>query len=388
MAGCPVTGHNESQGDHPSDVEDTQVATACPMGFGVGDRSPLPELCCIVCQALMYHATRAQPCEHSFCAVCIKRLRDCPRCGNDIVETSAAPDIDDRVSTYLSIHASQHTVDDSGQFVDGVAPSNLALALFGDGLVAHLPHEAVFYFHQALTAGTRGNLESASARMQQAIKVTEKHATRSDINDAAVRQCLATMYGKSGDYFLGQGRSNDAQTAYENAMSEMNRVPLESESAYRDLAITYSKLGDMCFQECDFGDAQGHYELGLDVRRTALDKYGQPSQVLDLAVGLAKLADVFRARRCYDQGIPHLNEAIKLVDKESFSDKELESKRAAYYAMFTQSLDEMQAAAKEAEFPQAKSAAPALQGAVGQRIADAPVWGHALEEHKRKPKPI
>nr|GMD28147.1 protein NCA1 [Ipomoea batatas] len=77
--------------------------------------------------------------------------------------------------------------------------------------------------------------------------------------------------------------------------------------------VSLNKIGDLKYYDEDLQAASSYYFQALDIRRNAIKQYSQPSQTIDVAVSLAKVADVDRNIGNEKTAVDGFQEAIEML---------------------------------------------------------------------------
>lgn len=298
---------------HQVPVEDSvlgkdavQSGGKCPLGFDSGTFQIGP-LSCVLCKALLYDASRTVPCQHIFCRGCVARFADCPLCGADVEGISPDLHLQSLVDRYIKGHARIHR----GGGAKGPTSAGESRPLDADlaALDTRIYEDASlergsFLLQQAMRAFKGGNLENAGARLETCLQDLQAEVARGSsaasppgrLRAAACQ--LGAVLGLLGDTCRLKGDADAAVKYYEESVGELSAVQERDAEVVHALSVSLNKLGDVRFYEGDLAGARVYYLRALQERQAlAGSEPGAvtPSQVLDVAVSLSKVADVDRA---------------------------------------------------------------------------------------------
>ncbi|MCO5598489.1 hypothetical protein L7F22_052586 [Adiantum nelumboides] len=119
------------------------------------------------------------------------------------------------------------------------------------------------------------------------------------------------------------GNTDSALDHYNESVEILSKLPEKDSEVIHALSVSLNKMGDLKYYADDLQAARAYYARSLDVRRSALQEYTVlSSQVLDLAVSLAKVADVDRALGNDGPASEGFQEAIKMLENLSGKSRE------------------------------------------------------------------
>ncbi|KAL4564639.1 hypothetical protein LXL04_028706 [Taraxacum kok-saghyz] len=171
-----------------------------------------------------------------------------------------------------------------------------------------------FLVQQAMRAFRANNVESAKSRLSlcaQDIREQQEIAG----NTSELCSQLGAVLGMLGDCCRAMGDAISAVAYFDESVTFLSKVETDHLEVTHTLSVSLNKIGDLKYYEGDLKSARYHYFRALDVRRNAInDSSKAPSQVLDVAVSLAKVADVDRNLDAEDSATEGFQEAIKLME--------------------------------------------------------------------------
>ncbi|THG00122.1 hypothetical protein TEA_012418 [Camellia sinensis var. sinensis] len=141
------------------------------------------------------------------------------------------------------------------------------------------------------------------------------------------------------------GDAGSAVTYFEESADFLKKVPTDDLEIIHTLSVSLNKVGDLKYYDGDLQAARSYYFQSLNVRRDAIKNHpSSPSQILDMAVSLAKVADVDRNIGNEDVAIDGFQEAIKLLDSLILKAEEvgLEQRRLSVLEFLKNQLAEKQ----------------------------------------------
>eukprot|EP00262_Sarcandra_glabra_P002251 TRINITY_DN1250_c0_g5_i2.p1 TRINITY_DN1250_c0_g5~~TRINITY_DN1250_c0_g5_i2.p1 ORF type:complete len:118 (-),score=16.29 TRINITY_DN1250_c0_g5_i2:356-709(-) len=109
--------------------------------------------------------------------------------------------------------------------------------------------------------------------------------------------------------------------------------------------MPFNKIGDLKYYDGDLSATRLSYARSLDVRRNAIkDNSNASSQIVDIAVSLAKVADVDRSLGNEDVAVDGFQEAIKCLESLTLNSNEtgLEQRRLSVLKFLRGQLTENQ----------------------------------------------
>lgn len=312
---CPMKfgGKNDKlqagNGEKAKNEEDDSVLMSpkCPFGYD-SNTFKLGPLSCLVCQALLFDSSKCVPCSHKFCKACISRFNDCLLCGADIEKIEPDTELQEVVDHFIEGHArikrSQVNVDgkETGSDHKNVIYEDVSLER-GPFLVQH-----------AVRAFRANNIESAKSRLT--ICEEDIRGQLKGLGDTSeLCSQLGAVLGMLGDCCRAKGDAGSALTYYEESAEFLSKVPVKDLEVTHTLSVSLNKIGDLKYYGGDLSAAKSYYSRSLDVRRNAAkDNSHIPSQIIDVAVSLAKVADVDRNLGNEEVAMDGFQEAIKCLE--------------------------------------------------------------------------
>ncbi|CAL9119183.1 unnamed protein product [Musa acuminata var. zebrina] len=325
---------NENKGDEESNPSDT-VSPKCPYGFD-SHTFKLGPLSCMICQSLLYQSSKCIPCSHKFCRVCISRFKDCPLCGADIEKIEPDTDLQVVVDRFIDGHARikrSHGNADATEVKD--VPKTV---IYGDVSM----ERGAFLVQQAMRAFRGKNIESAKSRLSICAEdIRDQLQTSGDTPELCSQ--LGAVLGLLGDCCRAMGDASSAVGYYEESVEFLSKLPAKDLELVHTLSVSLNKIGDLRYYDGDLQSARSYYAKSLDVRRNAVKEHTNlSSQVVDLAISLAKVADVDRNLGNEDVAIDGFKEAISWLESLKLEPSEagLEQRRQSVLEFLSNQLAE------------------------------------------------
>ncbi|KAK8276848.1 hypothetical protein V6Z12_D10G226400 [Gossypium hirsutum] len=264
----------------------------------------------MICQALLFDFTKCIPCSHLFCQVCISRFKDCLLCRADIEKLEADTNLQSMVDRFIEGHARMKRphVDANGGGGEQVVNDDKKVIYEDISL-----DRGAFLVQQAMRAFRAQNIKSAQSRLimcTQDIRVQlEKTGNTSEFCSQ-----LGAVLGMLSDCCRAMGDSAAAINYFEESVEFLTKLPTDDLEITHALSVSLNKIGDLKYYDGDLQAARSYYLRSLGVRRDVIkNNSGVASQVIDIAVSLAKVADVDRILGKDDEAINGFQEAIKLL---------------------------------------------------------------------------
>ncbi|KAG0450483.1 hypothetical protein HPP92_026712 [Vanilla planifolia] len=310
---CPVkfdnnvqrTGNEDGVNQHNKDSY--TISPKCPFGYD-SHTFKLGPLSCMLCRALLYESSKCVPCSHKFCKICISRFKDCPLCGADIDEIEPDNDLQATVDRYIDGHARikrfQHGAD------SGETENDKKNIIYEDISM----ERGSFLVQQAMRAFQGKNIESAKSRLSICVEDIREQLQNQG-NTPELCSQLGAVLGMLGDCCRAMGENESAIKFYEESVGFLSKLPSTDQELVHTLSVSLNKIGDLKYYARNLESARSHYSRALDVRREAIkEKSNVSSQIIDLAVSLAKVADVDRSLGNEDVAIKGFKEAVEHLE--------------------------------------------------------------------------
>lgn len=303
-------------------VDAASISPKCPFGYD-SQTFKLGPLSCMICQALLFESSKCVPCSHVYCKACISRFKDCPLCGADIEKIEADMNLQNTVDRFIEGHGRikrPHVNTDSEEAV-----GDDKTVIYEDVSL----ERGAFLVQHAMRAFRANNVESAKSRLSICAEDIRGQLEKLG-NTSELCSQLGAVLGMLGDCCRATGDADSAVTYFEESVDFLRKLPADDLEITHTLSVSLNKIGDLKYYDGDLEAARSYYSQSLDVRRNAIkDRSNVPSQILDVAVSLAKVADVNRNVGNEDVAINGFEEAIKLLESLTLSSEEagLEQRR-------------------------------------------------------------
>ncbi|XP_077235938.1 protein NCA1-like [Tasmannia lanceolata] len=327
---CPMKftensdNHQAENGDTgKKDGDDSAVLSPkCPFGYD-SQSFKLGPLSCLVCHALLFESSKCMPCSHKFCKACISRFKDCPLCGADIEKIEPDTDLQEVVERFIEGHArikrSQVNTDpkEGGGEHKNVIYEDVSM------------ERGAFLVQQAMRAFLAQNIGSAKSRLSICVEDMREQLERTG-NTSELCSQLGAALGMLGDCCRAMGDAGPAISYYEESVEFLSKLPAHDLEVVHTLSVSLNKIGDLKYYDEDLQSARSYYFRSLDVRRNAVkNNPNVSSQMVDVAVSLAKVADVDRNLGNEGTAVDGFQEAIKCLESLTLDPKDtaLEQRR-------------------------------------------------------------
>ncbi|KAG5555522.1 hypothetical protein RHGRI_006238 [Rhododendron griersonianum] len=341
-----LKNNGESQTKHQSGQEvkakqesgeSATISPKCPFGYD-SETFKLGPFSCMICQALLYESSKCVPCSHVYCKACISRFKDCPLCGADIEKIEPDTNLQNVVDQFIEGHAriKRSQVDKDQQEAVGEKKT----VIYEDVSL----ERGAFLVQQAMRAFRAQNVESAKSRLSVCAEDIREQLERMGTTSELCSQ-LGAVLGMLGDCCRALGDASSAITYFEESVNFLKKVPPDDLEIIHTLSVSLNKVGDLKYYDEDLQGARSYYFQSLNVRRDAIKSHpSSPSQILDVAVSLAKVADVDRNLGNEDVAVDEFQEAIKLLDRLTLKPEEvcLEQRRLSVLEFLKNQLSEKQ----------------------------------------------
>ncbi|KAF3517789.1 hypothetical protein DY000_02061330 [Brassica cretica] len=256
------------------------------------------------CFDIPQNCTRCVPCAHVFCKVCLARFKDCPLCGADIESMEADENLQKLVDQFIEGHArikrslSADKEDDNKKVI------------YADVSM----ERGSFLVQQAMRAFQAQNYESAKSRLAMCTADIRYQLGREG-NTPELCSQLGAVLGMLGDCSRAMGDSSSAVNHFEESIEFLMKLPMDDLEITHTVSVSLNKIGDVKYNVGDLQAARSYYIRALNVRRDAMKHHpNAPSQILDVAVSLAKVADIDRSLTNEDAAIDGFKEGMKLLE--------------------------------------------------------------------------
>ncbi|KAG7945956.1 hypothetical protein I3843_14G013800 [Carya illinoinensis] len=327
---------NESKAKKDS-IDSATVSPKCPFGYD-SQTFKLGPLSCMICQALLFESSKCVPCSHVYCKACISRFKDCPLCGADIEKIEADSTLQGMVDRFIEGHARikrSHADTDKEEVVGEKKP-----VIYEDVSL----ERGAFLVQQAMRAFRAQNVESAKSRLSLCADDIREQLERMG-NTPELCSQLGAVLGMLGDCCRALGDAGSAVAYFEESVGFLSKLPTDDQEITHTLSVSLNKIGDLKYYDGNLQAARSYYYRSLNVRRDAIKHHSDvPSQILDVAVSLAKVVDVDRSLGNEEVAVNGFQEAITLLEtlKLKSEDAGLEQRRLSVLEFLKKQLAEKQ----------------------------------------------
>ncbi|XAR68604.1 hypothetical protein NMG60_11003789 [Bertholletia excelsa] len=188
------------------------------------------------------------------------------------------------------------------------------------------------------------NIESAKSRLSLCAEDIREQLERSG-NTPELCSQLGAVLGMLGDCCRALGDGGSAVTYFEESVNFLKKVETDDLEIIHTLSVSLNKIGDLKYYDEDLQAARSYYFQSLNVRRDAIKNHpSSPSRILDVAVSLAKVADVDRNLGNEDVAIDGFREGITLLESLAlkFEEAGLEQRRLSVLEFLKSQIAEKQ----------------------------------------------
>ncbi|CAN4118618.1 unnamed protein product [Withania somnifera] len=312
--------------------ESATVSPKCPFGYD-SQAFKLGPFSCMICQALLYDSSRCVPCTHVFCKACISRFKDCPLCGADIEKIEVDMNLQSVVDRFIEGHARIKRSQANNEQED---IGEKKTVIYEDASL----ERGAFLVQQAMRAFRANNIDSAKSRFTMCADDIREQLQRMG-NSSELCSQLGAVLGMLGDCSRATGDAVSAVTYFEESVNFLLKVPKDDLEIMHTLSVSLNKIGDLKYYDGDLQAARSHYFQALDVRRNAIKQQSVPSQIVDVAISLAKVADIDRNLGDEDAAVEGFQEGIKLLQSLKLNPEEvsLEQRRLSVLEFLNSQLE-------------------------------------------------
>ncbi|XP_018485512.1 protein NCA1 [Raphanus sativus] len=339
---CP---ENEGRVNKEESADSATVPAKCPFGYD-SQTFKLGPFSCMLCQALLYDSSRCVPCTHVFCKVCVSRFKDCPLCGADVESIEADESLQKMVDQFIEGHAriKRSVVNSTDE--EEVGNDNKKV-IYADVSM----ERGSFLVQQAMRAFQAQNYESAKSRLAMCTEDIRDQLRREG-NTPELCSQLGAVLGMLGDCSRAMGDSSSAVNHFEESIEFLMKLPMDDLEITHTLSVSLNKIGDLKYYGQDLEAARSYYCRALNVRRDAMKHHpNAPSQILDVAVSLAKVADIDRALQNEDAATDGFKEGMKLLESlklDSEDSAALEQRRISVLEFLKKQVEKPEGSAEAA----------------------------------------
>ncbi|TMW94632.1 hypothetical protein EJD97_009986 [Solanum chilense] len=327
---CPFGYDGQKSKPKQDSGESATMSPKCPFGYD-SQAFKLGPFSCMICQALLYESSRCVPCSHVFCKACLSRFKDCPLCGADIEKIEADMNLQNVVDRFIEGHA---RIKRSNNEQEDVVEKKTVI--YEDASL----ERGAFLVQQAMRAFRANNIDSAKSRFTMCADDIREQLQRMG-NTSELCSQLGAVLGMLGDCSRATGDAVSAVAYFEESVNFLLKVPKDDVEITHTLSVSLNKIGDLKYYAGDLQAARSHYFRALDVRRNAIKQQSVPSQVVDVAISLAKVADIDRNLGDEDTAVEGFQEGIKLLQSLELKPEEvsLEQRRQSVLEFLNSQLE-------------------------------------------------
>lgn len=329
--------HDSKSKSKSDSSESTVIEAKCPFGYDSNSFKLGPHSC-LICHALLFESSRCVPCSHVYCKACISRFNDCPLCGADIEKIEPDTNLQEVVDRFIDGHARFKRSPVNADAKE-VRDENKTVIYEDVSL-----ERGAFLVQQAMRAFHAQNIESAKSRLALCAEDIREQLEGSSDKPELCSQ-LGAILGMLGDCCRASGDATSAVTYFEESVKFLSKLPNDDAELTHTLSVSLNKIGDLKYYDGDLEAARSHYFQSLEVRRSTMKSNPNAlSQVLDVAVSLAKVADVDRGIGNEDAAVSGFKEALSLLEslKINSNEEALEKRRLSVLEFLKNQVNEKQ----------------------------------------------
>lgn len=327
---CPFGYDGQESKPKQDSGESATMSPKCPFGYD-SQAFKLGPFSCMICQALLYDSSRCVPCSHVFCKACLSRFKDCPLCGADIEKIEADMNLQNVVDRFIEGHA---RIKRSNNEQEDIVEKKTVI--YEDASL----ERGAFLVQQAMRAFRANNIDSAKSRFTMCADDIREQLQRMG-NTSELCSQLGAVLGMLGDCSRATGDAVSAVAYFEESVNFLLKVSKDDVEITHTLSVSLNKIGDLKYYASDLQAARSHYFRALDVRRNAIKQQSVPSQIVDVAISLAKVADIDRNLGDEDTAVEGFQEGIKLLQSLELKPEEvsLEQRRQSVLEFLNSQLE-------------------------------------------------
>ncbi|XP_006351348.1 uncharacterized protein [Solanum tuberosum] len=327
---CPFGYDGQESKPKQDSGESATMSPKCPFGYD-SQAFKLGPFSCMICQALLYDSSRCVPCSHVFCKACLSRFKDCPLCGADIEKIEADMNLQNVVDRFIEGHA---RIKRSNNEQEDIVEKKTVI--YEDASL----ERGAFLVQQAMRAFRANNIDSAKSRFTMCADDIREQLQRMG-NTSELCSQLGAVLGMLGDCSRATGDAVSAVAYFEESVNFLLKVPKDDVEITHTLSVSLNKIGDLKYYAGDLQAARSHYFRALDVRRNAIKQPSVPSQIVDVAISLAKVADIDRNLGDEDTAVEGFQKGIKLLQSLELKPEEvsLEQRRLSVLEFLNSQLE-------------------------------------------------
>ncbi|XP_021729964.1 protein NCA1-like isoform X1 [Chenopodium quinoa] len=333
---CKHAAEHESKAKSES-VDSGIIEPKCPLGYD--SRSfKIGPLSCVLCKALLFESSKCVPCSHIFCKACISRFKDCPLCGADIEKIEHDEETQKVVDKFIAGHARIKRSPASTDTEEEVSKNKSVI--YEDVSL----ERGAFLVQHAMRAFRAQNVESAKSRLSLCAADIREQLKESGDKPELCSQ-LGAVLGMLGDCCRAMGDAGSAITYFDESVEFLSQVPPDDMEIIHTLSVSLNKIGDLKYYDGDLQASRTYYFRSLEVRRNALLNHrDNASLTLDVAVSLAKVADVDRGLGNEEGAISGFREGVNMLQslKIDASQVALEQRRLSVLEFLNSQITENQ----------------------------------------------
>jgi hypothetical protein len=219
------------------------------------------------------------------------------------------------VDTYISTHSADSTFLSTQPVADGQDKTAT---------------RATFFLELGLRSFAGANFQAALARLEscreQLLAMVDAQGASSELSSQ-----LGAVCGSQGDCFQRLNDPKAAEAKYQASIQHLEACLSPTHAIKHELTVTLNKLGDLWYRSNNLAAAHDFYDRALQQRRAMLGAAdgGTPSAQLNVALSLAKIADLEEAMGKGNAAAGSLQEAKSIAATVEARSAELDTRATA-----------------------------------------------------------
>ncbi|MBQ7907248.1 MAG: tetratricopeptide repeat protein [Clostridia bacterium] len=168
-----------------------------------------------------------------------------------------------------------------------------------------------------------GKLKDARACYTDSLKIREKNRKilsfdgANDLSDYYNLYEIANSHASLGEIAIGQGRLNDAQASYQDAIGYyLDAIKIKGEDDVRNsLSIAYNKVASIWRAAGEFRVAESYFKKSIEVAEDSVREFGSIAALENLAISNNDLGELYNYQGRSVQGRPYFEKALRIFEK-------------------------------------------------------------------------
>eukprot|EP00898_Chlorokybus_atmophyticus_P008871 jgi/Chlat1/8986/Chrsp94S08276 len=290
----------------------------CPFGYDQLKGPAIGPMSCVICKAMLFDAVRIKACQHIYCRACIEPANLCPICAVDIDSLEPDADMNNLVDEFVAGHAR------AVRLASDSAASTSQKAEWPQTQMARVS----VLMQDAMKAYSGRNLPAALQRLSLCKDDLTMILREQPSSDVVER--LGAVIGTMGDVCRLMNDLDSARKLYEESIHIVRELNREEREVSQVQCVTINKLGDLEYGADNLEGARRWYLEALEIRSAQHAKWRDAMSAVDLAVSLAKVADIEASAGHEADARPRFEEALGVVESIPEADTDSQLQRVAH----------------------------------------------------------